>query len=209
MTGRKHIASAFVVAALMLCGFAPTILRTRSRHRRRPRRAADDAERALVAQHPNEWAQLKPEQRERVLENYRRWQSMRPEDRENVRQNFQTFRNLPPEERKRVLEGLRKWRQLPQARREELQQDYARYRGLPPDQRDRDEAIPAVRAASARAARTDARELASMAADDAGAAPRSASQVGTLAPASARDAAAGRAQSTRSSRARLRELVVK
>ncbi len=138
MTRRRHIASAFIVAALILCGFAPaTPAHAQSSPPPGASMPSSDAERALAAQHPREWANLTPDQRERVLENYRRWQSMRPEERQKVQQNFQTFRNLPPEERKRVLEGLRRWRQLPEARRDELQHDYARYRGLPPDQRDK------------------------------------------------------------------------
>src|SRR5208283_4872127 len=48
--------------------------------------------------------------------------------------------------------------------------------------RARDEALPAVRAVAAGAARQDARELASLAADDAGAAPRSTAPTGTMAP---------------------------
>ncbi|HXN11983.1 MAG TPA: DUF3106 domain-containing protein, partial [Candidatus Acidoferrales bacterium] len=106
MTGNRRIASAFIFAALILCGFASVV----PAHAQSPAASVEpsnDAERALVAQHPKEWAQLNPEQRERVLENYRRWQSMGPDDRQRVQQNFQTFRNLPPEERQRVLEGLR------------------------------------------------------------------------------------------------------
>ena len=110
MRRSRRIASAFILAGIdpvriyvggsRLCAIA-------CRHQSEP---SNDAERALVAQHPKEWANLTPDQRERVLENYRRWQSMPPEERQRVQRNFETFRNLPPEERKRVLEGLRKWR---------------------------------------------------------------------------------------------------
>ena len=85
MTRRNAIASAFVVAALALFGFAST---TPAYAQSSPPPGASmpssDAERALAAQHPREWANLTPDQRQRVLENYQRWQSMRPEDRQRV-----------------------------------------------------------------------------------------------------------------------------
>src|SRR5271167_3765679 len=97
MTARIRIASA-LVAAMILCGWHAAV----PAYAQSPAASVEpsnDAEHALVAQHPDEWAQLNPEQRARVLENYRRWQAMRPEDRQRVQQNFQRFSNLPPEER--------------------------------------------------------------------------------------------------------------
>src|ERR1700722_11066936 len=108
MSGRKHIARVFIVAALILCGFAPaTLAHAQPAPPPGASMPSSDAERALAAQHPREWANLTPDQRERVLENYRQWQSMRPEERQKVQQNFQTFHNIESEESKWALEGLR------------------------------------------------------------------------------------------------------
>lgn len=115
MTARIRIVSIFMFAMLLFSALPLTI----------PAHAqmapdvepSNDAERALVAQHPDEWARLGPEQRRRVLENYRRWQQMAPEERQAVRRNYQEFRSLPPEERRQVMEGLRRWRELPGAPR--------------------------------------------------------------------------------------------
>ena len=96
----------------------------------------NEAERAFVQQHPDQWSQLTPEQRQTVLQNYQRWQGMSPEERGAAQRNFNEFRRLPPQERQRALEALRRWRNLPEPQRQQLRQAYRRFRALPPDQRD-------------------------------------------------------------------------
>ena len=72
MTPRMRILGAFILALLLLCGLQlPTPAHAQSMPYAEP---SNDAERALIAQHPNEWARMTPDQRQRVLENYRRWQ---------------------------------------------------------------------------------------------------------------------------------------
>ena len=138
MTGRRHIASAFIVAALMLLRIRVGNSRLRAISPPRDVEPSSDAERALAAQHPREWANLTPDQRRARA---RELSAMASDAaRGTASACSRTSRRSAicrPNERKRVLEGLRKWRQLPQARRDELQHDYARWRGLPPDQRDR------------------------------------------------------------------------
>jgi len=119
MTGRRLIASAFIVAALALSGIcagnscvcavftAAGRIDAVERCRTRARRTASSG---MGKPH------ARGDQREHVLENYRRWQSMRPEERQKVQRNFQTFpQSAARRRRKRVLEGLRRWRQLPPA----------------------------------------------------------------------------------------------
>jgi len=107
MTPRMRKVSAFMLAIFLLCGTGMAVpAYAQSMSDVEP---STDAERALVAQHPNEWAKLTPEERQRVLDNYRRWQEMRPEERQKAQRNFQQFRNLPPEERQALIERERVW----------------------------------------------------------------------------------------------------
>lgn len=65
MRRSRRIASAFILAGLILCGFTSAV----PAYAQSPAvsvEPSNDAERALVAQHPKEWANLTPDQRERV-----------------------------------------------------------------------------------------------------------------------------------------------
>ena len=120
MTTRSAIAIVMIVAVLISpCAFAQNTP---------PGEPANDAERALIEAQPNAWAQLNPQQRQRVLENFRQWQRMTPEQHQRAERNFQEFRKLPPEERQQVLRTLHQWRQLPPERREQLRAAYTRFK---------------------------------------------------------------------------------
>ena len=98
MTTRSSIAVVMILAALLSpCAFAQNAPLGEP---------ANAAERTLVGAQPDAWAQLNPQQRERVLENFRQWQRMTPEQRQGAERNFQEFRKLPPQERQQVLHTL-------------------------------------------------------------------------------------------------------
>ena len=67
MMRRKIVASVFIAAAIALCGFASAnSAYAQSSAPPAASMPSSDAERALAAQHPREWANLTPDQRQRV-----------------------------------------------------------------------------------------------------------------------------------------------
>ena len=184
MKGRRHIASAFIVAALALNGFAPAT----SAHAQSspPPPAAStqpsEAERALAARYPRQWANLDAGS---ASTSARELPALAIDGARGAAAGAAELPAVPQSAPRRAQASARRIAPLAPAPAGAARTIPARVCALPGaaagSARSDDEAVPAIPAASARAARTDDGELASMAADDAGAAPGSAPTAGTLA----------------------------
>jgi hypothetical protein len=50
----------------------------------------------------DDWRNLSPTERERVLRNYRRWQDLPPRDKEHLREEWNRWQRLPKDRRERL-----------------------------------------------------------------------------------------------------------
>ncbi len=101
---------------------------------------------------PN-WAQLSPQQQERLAplregwdqmpasrrvhameraERRARWDALTPEQRDRLRHGARNFRDMPPELREKMRASMQRLHALPEAERRELK---ARWRAMDPEQR--------------------------------------------------------------------------
>jgi uncharacterized protein DUF3106 len=50
------------------------------------------------------WRNLTPPEKDRVLQNYQRWQRLPPQDKEHLRDEWNRWQRLPKDERERIRE---------------------------------------------------------------------------------------------------------
>jgi hypothetical protein len=58
------------------------------------------AEQAIGAD--NNWRNLSPKEKDRVLRNYQRWQTLPPRDKEHLREEWNRWQRLPQDQRDRL-----------------------------------------------------------------------------------------------------------
>jgi hypothetical protein len=59
---------------------------------------------AWAAEGSDNWRNLTPQDKERILRNYQHWQSLPPKDKEHLRQEWDRWRNLPENRRDKLRE---------------------------------------------------------------------------------------------------------
>jgi len=64
------------------------------------------------------WRNLTPNEKDRVLENYQRWQRLPQQDKEHLRQEWNRWQRLPKDERERIKERYDQQQQRRDRRRD-------------------------------------------------------------------------------------------
>ncbi|HEX6438342.1 MAG TPA: DUF3106 domain-containing protein [Candidatus Binatia bacterium] len=57
---------------------------------------------AWAASSSDDWRNLSPKEKDKVLRNYQRWQHLPPEDKEHLREEWDRWQRLPQDRRERL-----------------------------------------------------------------------------------------------------------
>jgi DNA repair ATPase RecN len=55
-----------------------------------------------LAANSDNWRDLSPKEKDKVLRNYRRWQNLPPQDKEHLREEWDRWQRLPQDRRERL-----------------------------------------------------------------------------------------------------------
>jgi len=97
--------------------------------------ALNDDTRAVLEPLRDDWDDVPPQQRERLVSHALRWSNLTPEQQERARGRLKRWQSMSPEQKQAMRERLKDWNGLSEDEKDQLRRQRAWFRALPEQKR--------------------------------------------------------------------------